>query len=274
MKVVIPMSGMGQRFVDAGYFMPKPLIGVGGKMIIEYIVDMFDKENDDFVFIVNNLHIVEFGIDKVINELVPSATVVAIDPHKYGPVYAVQAAYQHIGDDDEVIVAYCDNPHVWDYDDFKNHVRKNNLDGCILTHTGFHPHRLNSTRMAYLKVDDQNRLLEIKEKASYTNDHWTEHGSTGTYYFKTGKIVKHYFDECVRRNITHNGEYYVTLVYNMLVEDNLNVSFYDTEFAMVFGTPAEVRNFEAWNTIVNSSQVKCQEDAKNCYKYWSKYYGK
>ena len=164
MKVVIPMSGMGQRFVDAGYFMPKPLIGVGGKMIIEYIVDMFDKKNDDFVFIVNNLHIIEYGIDKAISQLVPSATIVAIDPHKYGPVYAVQAAYQHINDDDEVIVAYCDNPHVWDYDDFKKHIQKNNLDGCILTHTGFHPHRLNSTRMAYLKVDDQNRLLEIRKK--------------------------------------------------------------------------------------------------------------
>ena len=33
-QLVIPMSGMGQRFVDAGYKDPKPLIQVDNKPII------------------------------------------------------------------------------------------------------------------------------------------------------------------------------------------------------------------------------------------------
>ena len=34
MKVIIPMSGVGRRFVEAGYTDPKPLISVDGKPII------------------------------------------------------------------------------------------------------------------------------------------------------------------------------------------------------------------------------------------------
>ena len=38
MRVLIPMAGRGDRFVDKGYKDPKPLIKVNGKMIIEYIL--------------------------------------------------------------------------------------------------------------------------------------------------------------------------------------------------------------------------------------------
>jgi NDP-sugar pyrophosphorylase family protein len=39
------MSGMGKRFIDAGYFDPKPLIIVEGKPIIEHIINLFPNES-------------------------------------------------------------------------------------------------------------------------------------------------------------------------------------------------------------------------------------
>ena len=271
MKIVIPMSGMGQRFVDEGYIAPKPLLVVGGKMIIEHILDMFDKQNDEFVFIVNEKHIWENNIDRVVKDLVNNSVVVTIAPHKLGPVYAVASVYEHIKDEEQVIVSYCDNPYLWDYQDFQNYVIREDLDGCILTHTGFHPHRLATTRMAYLKLGEDGLLQEIKEKESYTEDHWAEHGSTGTYYFRTGKQMKHYFDECMAKDINHNGEYYVTLTYNLLVADGLRVKKYDTSFAMVFGTPREVEHFQAWETLILGSQVKDEESLLKSYRYWRSY---
>ena len=41
MQIIIPMSGFGERFRAAGYNVPKPLIEVNGKCIIQYIVEMF-----------------------------------------------------------------------------------------------------------------------------------------------------------------------------------------------------------------------------------------
>jgi len=115
-------------------------------------------------------------------------------------------------------------------------------------------------------------LQEIKEKEPYTDNHWTEHASTGTYYFRKGKYIKKYFKEAVENKVKHtNGEYYVTLVYNLLVRDGLDVRVYDTDYVTVFGTPEEVQNFEAWQTILKGTQVKNEKDLIKVYNYWRKY---
>ena len=100
----------------------------------------------------------------------------------------------------------------------------------------------------------------------------SEHASTGTYYFRKGSYVKKYFDEAVEKNIQYNGEYYVTLVYNLLINDGLSVGYYDTPFATVMGTPEEVENIEAWNSIINKGQVKNEDDLLKCYRYWKDYH--
>ena len=50
MKIIIPMSGIGKRFLEADYKMPKPLILVDKKTIIEHICNLFPKE-DDYIFV-------------------------------------------------------------------------------------------------------------------------------------------------------------------------------------------------------------------------------
>ncbi len=50
MQLVIPMSGIGQRFIKAGYTTPKPLIKVENKTIINHVYNMF-PEIDSVVFI-------------------------------------------------------------------------------------------------------------------------------------------------------------------------------------------------------------------------------
>jgi NDP-sugar pyrophosphorylase family protein len=268
MKVIIPMAGTGNRFVQKGYMNPKPLIRAGSMRIIEHIYDMFDAEKDSFIFICNQDHIDNTNMKKFILSMCPKATIICMDNHKDGPVRTVQAAFDLIDDDEEIIISYCDNPLRWDYADFKGFVSESNIDGCILTHTGFHPHTLSDTKMAFLKVDDSGLLEEIKEKECYTDNPMEEHASTGVYYFKRGSDVKKYFLEALNKNLTYNNEYYVTLVYNLLVEDGLKIGYYDTEFVTVFGTPEELENFEAWNTIIKGSQVKSEEDLIACYRYW------
>jgi len=271
MKIVIPMAGTGNRFVERGYKDPKPLIKVNDKRIIEYILDMFDRKNDEFVFICNSVHLETTNMRSVLEELVPNATIVSMPQHKLGPVYTVQTVYDMIDDDEEVIISYCDNPHLWNRDDFHAKMANGDFDGCVLTHTGFHPHTLAHTKMAFVKGSD-GVLDEIKEKACYTNNPLNEHASTGVYYFKKGSYIKKYFDQAVKENIQYNGEFYVTLVYNLLVRDGLKVGYYDTPFVTVFGTPEEVQNFEAWVTILNGGQCKTATDAAAAFDYWKKYH--
>ena len=52
------MSGFGERFRKAGYDVPKPLIEVDGKPVIQHVVEMFPGEKD-IVFICNKDHLQE-----------------------------------------------------------------------------------------------------------------------------------------------------------------------------------------------------------------------
>ena len=44
-----------------------------------------------------------------------------------------------------------------------------------------------------------------------------EYASNGTYYFKSGAIMKKYFKQLMIMKETINNEYYVSMVYNLLV---------------------------------------------------------
>ena len=67
MQIIIPMSGFGERFKAAGYRIPKPLITINNKTIIQHVVELFDN-NCEFIFICNEDHLEtkEFNMQKTI----------------------------------------------------------------------------------------------------------------------------------------------------------------------------------------------------------------
>ena len=68
MQIIIPMTGVGQRFIDAGYKTIKPLIEVDGKPIIEHVVNLFPDE-DNFIFICNSKHLKETNLREVLKRI-------------------------------------------------------------------------------------------------------------------------------------------------------------------------------------------------------------
>jgi len=272
MTIIIPMAGSGQRFVDAGYTVPKPLIRVGTKCLIEHVVGMFNP-NDHFIFICNAHHAALPEMQArlaLLSKRLRKVELVAMPEHKQGPVYTVSAAFDLIPGQEQAMVAYCDGVVPYNPPDFQKHV--SNLDGCLFTHTGFHPHTLSATRMAFIREVD-GHVLEVKEKASYTDSPEKEHASSGLYWFKTGEMLKHYFQRAMseNENIAHNGEYYVTLVYNIMIGDDCSVGYYDTEFVAILGTPHEVENYEAWRKIVQNPYLTNDQHTLSCYEYWQRF---
>jgi NDP-sugar pyrophosphorylase family protein len=269
MKVIVPMAGSGNRFVEAGYKDPKPLIKVRGRRMIDYICNMFDKDNDEFIFICNEEHVQTTFFREYLEVNVKNCKVMTIPCHKLGPVYTViSGALNDITNDEQVIISYCDTPFLWDYNKFKEFVK--DVDGCLVSNKGFHPHSLSRTLMAHSKTvgDD---VLEVKEKACYTGNNMNEHASSGVYYFKKGSYIKKYFYQLINEDLNYNGEYYVTLVYNLLIRDGLKVVSYLNDKVMAFGTPEEIQNYEAWQIILDGKQVKNEKDLLDCYRYWKEY---
>lgn len=245
MHIIVPMSGVGNRFIEAGYTVPKPLIVIDGKPIIGHVCDLFTNE-DKFTFICNAKHLSETNMREVLLSIKPNANIVEIPNHKKGPVYAVSLVEDLIDDEEEVIVNYCDFGTYWDYHDFLKHTRDRDADGAIPSYKRFHPHMLGNTNYAFMR-DDNQWMLEIKEKEPFTDNRNNEYASNGTYYFKKGKYVKKYFNKLMQKDMNLNGEYYVSLVYNFLVADGLKVSIYDVQHMLQWGTPQDVEEYNAWS---------------------------
>lgn len=250
MKIIIPMSGLGSRFASAGYQDIKPLIKVHGKPIIQWVVELFPG-NHDFVFVCREEHLQTTPLRQELERIVPDGTIVSIEGHKLGPVYAVSKVFELIDDDEEVITNYCDFYMDWDFNAFEQFVSNDKVDAAIPCYTGFHPHLLHENNLyAGCKTDADNRLLEITEKFSYESNKMLGQHSAGTYYFKKGSMVKKYFDELIKKDINLNGEYYISLVYNLLVQDNLGVYTYtDIPYFCQWGTPFDLEEYLSWSKV-------------------------
>ncbi len=257
MQIIIPLSGLGQRFKDAGYANIKPLIRIHGKPIIEWVVNLFPGDNE-FIFICREEHLKITDLEKELMRIKPNGKIVAIEGHKLGPVYAVSKVFDLIKDDEEVITNYCDFFQVWDFDHFKKMVKERNVEGAIPCYTGFHPHLLHPENFyASCKKDMQGNLIEIKEKFSHEIDKTKASHSGGTYYFSKGSLVKKYFKQLMDEQLDLNGEFYISLVYNLLVRDGLKVLVYeDVPHFCQWGTPKDLEEYLTWWDIMEHYKLE------------------
>jgi NDP-sugar pyrophosphorylase family protein len=260
MQVIIPMSGSGQRFKDAGYTSIKPLITVHGKTFIEHVIRLFDAK-DDFIFICDAAHLANTHLKTVLTNAAPNGKVIAIDSHKKGPVYAVQQAFPFIKEDEPCIINYCDFFMQWNYADFINMVTTTNCAGAIPCYTGFHPHLIPTKNVyAGCKIDATKKLIAIQEKYSFAQDKTEGHHSVGTYYFKTGTLLKYYVTHLIANDNNLNGEYYASMLYEQMLIDNQLIQVYDTipHFCQ-WGTPEDLEAYLVWQHLFLNNKEYSQK---------------
>ena len=149
MQIIVPMSGIGKRFKDAGYKTPKYLIEIEGKKIIEHIIALFPKE-ENFIFICNEEDVQKTDIEEILRLNAPNHILKIIKKHKKGPVFAIKQIYDEIDEENEVIVNYCDFGTYWEYNSFLGHTRDRNADGAVVAYKGFHPHMIKSPNYAFI----------------------------------------------------------------------------------------------------------------------------
>lgn len=255
MQLIVPMSGIGQRFKEAGYKKPKPLIKVEEKTIINHVYEMFPQVSSIF-FICNKNHLMDrsFNMEAQIKSFSPEAQIIAVDPHKKGPIHAVLKGLKYFDLDAPTIVNYCDFNCIWDYEKFKFHLKRTNCDGCVVTYTGFHPHMLGNTNYAYLKLKND-QIIDIQEKKPFTSFPMNECASSGTYYFKTASLMKKYFERTVKENLNVGGEYYVSMSFKPMIKDNLILNNFNIDHFMQWGTPEDLKEFN-WFSRMFKDKVK------------------
>ncbi|MFO0776005.1 MAG: NTP transferase domain-containing protein [Nitrospira sp.] len=247
MQIIVPMSGFGDRFRQAGYTTPKPLIEIEGKPIIAHVIDMFPGETH-FLFICNEEHLREpsFQIKEILNRYCPTGKVIGISSHKRGPVHAVLQAEKEVDRSGPVIVNYCDFSCYWHWNHFISYVKTTRCDGAIPAYKGFHPHSLGNTNYAYLK-EYQGWVQDIQEKRPFTENRLEEYASSGTYYFSSGALMLEACRTVIADELQVGGEYYISMAYKHLLENRCKVAIYELQHFMQWGTPEDLEEYSMWS---------------------------
>jgi NDP-sugar pyrophosphorylase family protein len=258
MIIIIPMSGIGKRFKDDGYKLPKPLINVDGKPMIEHIINLFNKKIDKFIFICNEVHLNTTNMKEILKNIVPNCNIYKVpNSNRMGPVHAVSLIFDKIPNNEEVIISYCDYGTGWDYKNFLNDTRSRKADGAIACYKGFHPHMLGTDNYAFLKETKLGSrfMSKIQEKKPFTSNKMNEWASNGTYYFKSTNIMKKYFQKLIDLEIKVNNEYYASMVYNLLVDDGLKVNIFEIDYMLQWGTPYDLEIYQNWSTYFKNKNI-------------------
>lgn len=266
------MAGNSERFISAGYPI-KQFVKAGNKNVMEHAMDMFPNQKDeDFIILINSNVLSEYPIESFLLDLKPKSRIRAIPTNSLGPVYSISNIFDEIPDDEEIVISYTDLAQTWDFNDFLNFCRSTNSDGCIVTHFGFHPHKFYNKSFAFLKTKNE-VVLEVQEKKPFTEASDVEPASNGIYYFKTGGLLKKYFKRLMKEKIQVNGEYYVTLPYNLMIEDGLKVTHYDKSKYVCLGTPKDIECFNGWFDILNHNNLN-EKTVVEAFNFWKNFFDK
>jgi len=232
MKLVLPMAGNGQRFFDEGYHVPKPIIDIKGKPMFQHVVENIGL-TDDIICVVRKDHVVDYNIDSHIRTLYPDAEIKVLDQETEGAACTVMEAVQSLKDQ-PFLVANCDQIMTWDKTGY-NENSKQYPGGMI--HTFIPNHQI--PKHSYVKLDEDGKLLELKEKEIISNI-----ATVGVYQF--GSVHKFLIavDDMMTANDRTNNEFYLAPVYNYL-KDPVGTWLVDEMIGM--GTPDELK--ENWNKI-------------------------
>lgn len=69
-NIVIPMAGLGKRFLDCGYELPKPFLPLGNKSMIENVIENLNHPDFIFTFIVNTKQLDVTELANKINQII------------------------------------------------------------------------------------------------------------------------------------------------------------------------------------------------------------
>ncbi len=244
LKILMPMAGLGSRFKDAGFKEPKPLIDVGGMPMYKKALSSLDSlhYDKDHIMVIQEQHQLDYGLGESLLADLPHASVVMLECVTGGAAETCLKASKLLTDDDPVLVMDCD---LW----FRSRAYfalieeiTNDSTPCD-TETGGALLYFNadSPRYSYAEIED-GRVIRTAEKEVISPN-----ALAGAYFFSSGKIFKAAAKELVERGITTNvKEYYISLLYNIIIASGLTVKAAPVEEYHSFGTPEELKTFESY----------------------------
>ena len=230
MNIIIPIGGIGQRFKDEGYDLPKPLINVLGKSMIYRVINNLEIDYDkDKIHIVYHNHLKEFNFETLIRFWFPHINIsfTSLDYLTKGAAETVLKGLETFTEDElkeNILLLDCDTFYS---EDIIKHYKQSNNKNIIFYFNDTNPNPI----FSYIKLDD-NKVIEIKEKIKISDN-----ANTGAYGFENGTELKQYCSKI----LSLDKELYTSCVYDEMLKDNKEIYGYEVKEFHCVGTPLQLK---------------------------------
>lgn len=276
MANVIPMAGLGSRFSKEGYLLPKPLIAVSNKpMIVKVINDL--PKSDKWIFIVRKEHIENYQIDKIIKKEIPKAIIIPVEKTTEGQACTCMLAQPFLDDDEELLIAACDNGMLYDNTKFTDLKNNNSVDAIVWTFTKKETLRKNPTAWGWCVLENDNQTIkDMSIKKPISKDPYYDHAVSAIFYFKKTKDFVDAVNLMKKENYRINNEFYVDAVPIYLKKLNKTSIIFDIYLYLSWGTPQDLKEYQVMELICKKDlDIKDipKENKKNL-QLWRKYFSK
>ncbi len=199
MKIIIPMAGKGKRMRPHTLTVPKPLINIAGKPIVQRLVEDITKvcgeKVDEIAFIIGPDFgkEVEENLIKIAEEQGAKGTI-CYQEKALGTAHAIMCAKDSISG--KTVVAFADTLFKADF------VMDTNQEGVIWVQGIEDP-----SQFGVVKLNEAGIITDFVEKPKTLVSNLA---IIGIYYFKDGENLKKELQYLLDNNVTEKGEYQLT----------------------------------------------------------------
>ena len=187
MKCLVLAAGYATRLYPLTENFPKPLLKVGKKSILDWLLDDIDEANfvDEYIVISNHKfahHFIEWAKTK-------SQKIVVVDDGtdtnetRLGAVRDIQYAIEQLGIDDDMLVIAGDNVLDFSLTEFISYAKEKNAS-CIMRY--YEPETKKLLKSGVVTIDEADKVLCMTEKSPEPATHWC----CPPFYYYTKEVSK------------------------------------------------------------------------------------
>ena len=199
MKVILLNAGYATRLYPLTENMPKSLLPLGKRLIIDYILDSIDELPDvnEIVLISKSKFAAQFTDWANSLDRSGKAPISVLDDgtnspdNMRGAIGDIKFAIEEKNIDEDICIMAGDNIFTYDIKDMYNFFREKDKDTLVAIHV---PEKHQLQKLAVALLDDEGKILDMTEKPKEPKSNW---GIYATYFYKreTIKLIDTYLEE-------------------------------------------------------------------------------
>jgi len=238
---IIPMAGLGSRFKNSNYILPKPLIKIKNKPMFIQAAKSLPKSELN-IFICNENLVKKFKINEILyREYSKRFKLITIKKTTNGQASTCLLAKKFLKKNDKILIHSCDSLIKFNSNNFRSDL--DHYDGVIFTTNPnkIHLQNIKSYGWVNLKNNKINKITCKKKASSFPKK---DQVIIGTFGFQNKYSFLKLTNDLMKSKQKINNEYYIDMIFKIALQNKYRIKNIKVESYYSWGTPEELTKWK------------------------------